>query len=132
MAISDDTAQIRRTLGIISEPFLDYLLALFDESGLGFLGANDVIWGNASLPQVDHFAPQNAAGSNVNVAIVSDVDWTFATQLQSARSQVLICSSMNNTTYSRGTRVENVIKAFFEQIGRFFHTPNDNPREIFG
>ena len=90
------------------------------------LWTKNIIWGNASLPQIDHFPPKYSPSCNINIAVVTDKNWTLASQFQSARSQMFIRCFPNNSTNLCGSSVKNVVKSFFQKSSCFFNTTKNH------
>ena len=127
MPFSDDPAQIRRIFGLRTKPFLDDFLGFSYKLFLRGLWAKDVIWGNTRLAQVDHFSPDDPPGRHINIALIVDKNGTFAPQLQSAGSQIFVCRFSNDFSYARGSRVEDVVESFLQQICRLLNTSSHHP-----
>lgn len=80
VSLGDDSAEIGRLLGIISVPLLQHLLGLLHERILHRFVAQDVVWSDAGLTQVEHLSPKDTADSNVHVSGGVNVARTFASQ----------------------------------------------------
>ena len=64
MPIGHDPAHVLALLGPVAEPLLEQGAELGDELGLGGLGAEHVVRGDARLAEVDDLAPQETLGGH--------------------------------------------------------------------
>ena len=73
------------------------------------------------MTKIDHFPPNYPLGSDLNVAILVNVNWALPAELQGARSQVLVGRVPNDLAHLRAARVEDVIEAFLQQLRRLLN-----------
>lgn len=75
MPFSHYPAKVWGSLGVRAVPLLQDVFGCSYKLFLHFLAAQNIVWGNAGLPQVDALPPQDASDSHLHVHRVININW---------------------------------------------------------
>ena len=91
---------------------------LFDEGIAVLLGDEHVVGGDAGLAGVEPLAPGETATGDLDVGRVVDEHRALAAELEDDRREVTSGGLVDDAADVGGARVEDVVEALLEQIGR--------------
>lgn len=96
-----------------------------------FLKLFTLIESTNCLSKVDHLAPNNPFGSDLDVAVLVDEDGTLPTELEGAGGQVLVGCGPDDLANLGAAGVEDVVEALLQQGSRFLHSTVHNLQKHF-
>ena len=91
-------------------------LECFQQLLFDFVVHQDIVWCYAGLSGIETFAPDDSPCRKVYIAVSIHDDRALAAQFQGDGSQALCCLLHHNTSHSRASGEENVVKAVKEQL----------------